>query len=133
MANFRNFALTCFAHHNLNPNFINFHTPNQFLSNITFVPHTNTFPTITHMPMLGFSKWHFRRDDYLGTNGEFTLNLEMQAIARQITRPNQFIVLSAFTSTSFWASHAPVQAHAWRTQSFMHTSLAHHCLDLSYK
>ena len=73
LANFRNLALTCFAYHTLNSNFINFPIPNEFLSNITIVPHTKTFPTITHMPILGFSKWYFRRGEWLGSIVEFML------------------------------------------------------------
>jgi hypothetical protein len=116
LAKFGNFALTCFAHHTLNSNFINFHTPNGFLPNITIVPYIKTFPTITHMIIFGFGKWYFRRVEHLGIIMECTWNLDTQAIAIQTTRPIQLGWCSACIYISFWALHAPVQAHAWRIQ-----------------
>ena len=43
-------------------------------------------------------------------------------IALPCTRPIQLNMILACQINCTWASHAPVQAHAWRTQAHAHTS-----------
>ena len=112
LANFRNFALTCHAPCTLNSNFINFHTSNGFLLNITIVPYIKTFPTITHMLMFGFGKWHFRRGDVLGIIVHNMLKLITQAYALPTTRPFQLNYISDCIWHWVWAFYMIMQAHA---------------------
>ena len=55
---------------------------------------------------------------------ETMLNLNAQANVIKTARPNLIHYTLACICNGFWASHAPVQAHAWRPSFHMHTSLA---------
>ena len=112
MAKFGNLTFACFAPYTLNSKFTNFHTSNGFLPNITFVPYIKTFPTITHMLMFGFGKWHFRRGEVLGIIVHNMLKLITQAYALPTTRPFQLNYTSDCIWHWIWAFYMIMQAHA---------------------
>jgi hypothetical protein len=85
------------------------------------------------MPVFGFSNWHFRRGEALWSIMHNMLNFHAQANALPSARPNLIHLCSTLICNGFWASHAPVQAHAWRTQLHMHTSFLLPCISCGYK
>ena len=133
LANFRNLALTCHAPCTLNSNFINFHTSNGFLPNITIVPYIKTFPTITHMIMFGFFRWDFRRDECLGQIVKCTWNLDAQANSKQTTRPFHLGLSSACIWHCFWALCMIMQVHASGIQNSCTQIIPHFPCQFLYK
>ena len=110
-----------FCTQNFTARFHKFQTPNELLPNMTFVPYFKGFPAITHNAILDLPCVSFEDLFIYVQFGIFMMKLNVQASSLQNARPITLQVNSARFCTHHWASHAPVQAHAYPISNAMHT------------
>ena len=91
---------------------------------------SRAFQPLPNKAMFCFWRWHFQRGEHFDAFLETSWKLIAQANCINSARPFQFKMISAFICNRNWALHAPVQAHAWRPSSFMHTLCS--CLQLPF-